>query len=100
MRARAGSEEVARWERRERVVRWQGGKDRRVVKWQGGRFMLIVLANSQRSRGASHHPTFTRVCPVYLVKERCCFAGIYFSLEGRSAVKGEKVMSWEGGKGV
>ena len=36
----AGSEEVARWERCEMVVRWQGGKGRRVVKWQGGSFLV------------------------------------------------------------
>ena len=42
----------------------------------------------------------TRVCPVYLVKERCYFGGIYLSLRGRWAGKGGRVLSWEGGKDV
>ena len=42
----------------------------------------------------------TRVCPVYLVKERCYFGGIYLSLRGRWAGKCGRIVSWEGGKSV
>ena len=40
----------------------------------------------------------TRVCHVYLVKERCYFGGVYLLLGGRWAGKGRRVVSWEGQK--
>ena len=41
-----------------------------------------------------------RVCPVYLVEERCYFGVIYLLLGRSGAGKGRRVVSWEGGKGV
>ena len=42
----------------------------------------------------------TRVCPVYLMKERCYIKGVYWSLGGRWAGKGGIVVSWGDEKGV
>ena len=52
--------------------------------------MLIASARSRSVRGSSHQSAFmnscltlvTRVCPVYLVEERCSFEVIYLSLGG------------------
>ena len=41
----------------------------------------------------------TRVCPVYLVKERCLFGVIYLLLGGWWAGKCRRVVRWQVGKG-
>ena len=41
----------------------------------------------------------TRVCPIYLIEERCYSGVIYLLFRGWEAEEGAKVVSWEGGKG-